>query len=190
MKYNDMVELMIPVYDRHLTHDEIQGLIQFYQTPLGKRLLETLPQITKDSMAAMIPWAREVTEKVMSEMAEEFPELRATNDISALGNLRTINTACVVYMSKHERFPATLTDLGPEGENLIDATLASGTKSGYVFEYKPVDTDGDGRIEGYQVRANPIKPGKSGLRFYFTDDSGLIRFSSDGVASADSPPIS
>lgn len=194
MKYDDLVELMIPVYDKHLTHDEIKGLIHFYETPLGKRLLETLPRITEESMMVMLPWARQTTERVMAEMAEEFPEfwpaMAAPNELGAVGSLRTINTACVVYISTHEKgFPATLADLGPEGEDLITAELAGGAKDGYAFEYKPLDSDGDGRFDAYQLRANPLEPGVTGLRFFFTDESAVIRFSLDGPASADSPLI-
>ncbi len=71
-----MSEKVIPIYDRHLSHEEIRGLIQFYETPLGRRLVKVLPQIMQESMAAGEEWGTERILEVLREMAEEFPELR------------------------------------------------------------------------------------------------------------------
>ena len=48
----ELIRMTIPIYDKHLTHEEIRGLIAFYQTPLGAKLIEKLPAIAQDSMAA------------------------------------------------------------------------------------------------------------------------------------------
>ena len=35
-----LLDLAVPIYDRHFTHEEIKGLIQFYETPLGQKTAE------------------------------------------------------------------------------------------------------------------------------------------------------
>src|SRR4030067_3394133 len=40
---NDLTELVVPIYDRHFTHDDIKGLLKFYQTPLGQKLIAKPP---------------------------------------------------------------------------------------------------------------------------------------------------
>jgi hypothetical protein len=45
---------MIKIYDKHFTHDEIKELITFYESPVGKKMLEKTPEITKDLMDAMM----------------------------------------------------------------------------------------------------------------------------------------
>lgn len=45
-------ELLIQVYDRHYTLEDLKGLNQFYSTPLGRKVISTLPAVMQDSMAA------------------------------------------------------------------------------------------------------------------------------------------
>ncbi len=44
-----IMEILIPSYDKHYTHEEIKGLIQFYETPLGQKFLVTVPKISEDA---------------------------------------------------------------------------------------------------------------------------------------------
>lgn len=115
----------------------------------------------------------------------------AANEASAVGVLRTVVTANVTYYSMYPEkgFAATLADLGPDNANLIDATLVAGTKNGYIFEYEPVDSNGDGVYEGFTLRAAPLTPGRTGMKFFFADESGVVRVSTEGAASESSPPI-
>lgn len=113
------------------------------------------------------------------------------NETSALGGVRTINTAIVQYVSTHDgALPGDLVTLGPDGADLIDAVLANGQKSGYIFSYIVLDNDGDGTFDAYRLTADPITPGTTGQRHFFTDESGVIRMSPSGPADETSPPIS
>lgn len=71
-----LLGLIIPIYDRHLTREDIRGLIEFYQSPLGQRLLQVLPQITQESMQAGVQWGQETSQSILEEMQKEFPELK------------------------------------------------------------------------------------------------------------------
>src|SRR5258706_2647241 len=65
----------------------------------------------------------------------------AANEASAVGSLRTINTASVAFSTTYGNYPTILGDLKTRASvsstnaDLIDTVLASGTKSGYVFAY-------------------------------------------------------
>lgn len=67
--------LEVPIYAKYLSDDEIRGLIQLYQTPLGKKLLLALPQIAADAQQASNAWGRELGRKVMHEILAEHPDL-------------------------------------------------------------------------------------------------------------------
>ncbi len=121
-------------------------------------------------------------------------------EVSAVGSLRTINTAAVTYFSTCPKvgYPPSLAAMGPtpspsepcpEGANLIDSALASGTKSGYVFTYFPRDMDGNGTYDTYTLTADPVKPGNTGRRYFFSDESGVIRSEMNSPANASSPPL-
>ncbi|MCL6482029.1 MAG: prepilin-type N-terminal cleavage/methylation domain-containing protein [Firmicutes bacterium] len=119
----------------------------------------------------------------------------AANEASAVGSLRTLNTAAVTYASQCGGFPPDLPNMGPPANgcttaDLIDQVLASGSKSGYRFLYLAADADGDGNMDTYTIQANPITPGVTGTRFFFTDQSGVIRANVGTQASASDPPIS
>jgi len=60
--------MTIPIYDKHLTHEEIRGLIAFYQTPLGAKLIAKMPAIAQDSMAVGMKWGGEIAQKAMAKM--------------------------------------------------------------------------------------------------------------------------
>ncbi len=117
----------------------------------------------------------------------------AANEASAVGSLRTINTAEVTYASTYpdQGFTA-LANLGGTGTTasstaalVLDNVLALGTKSGYLFTVTP----GAGTpISTYSSNAAPITPDQTGKRYFYSDASGVIRYNSSAVAtSADSP---
>ncbi len=120
----------------------------------------------------------------------------AANEASAVGSLRTINTACVTYSTTYGTgFPALLANLKPANPatpvaaDLIDSVLAAGTKSGYQFFYAAGPVVG-GFINTYTINADPVTPGTTGQRFFFTDQSGVIRFNTAAKASVADTPIS
>jgi type IV pilus assembly protein PilA len=120
----------------------------------------------------------------------------AANEASAVGSLRTMNTAFVSYASTYEiGYPAALSDLGPStsptstSADFIDSVLASGMKSGYTFSYTPGAVGPGGEISSYSVTANPVAPGTSGQRGFFTDQSLVIRSNATGTASSTDPPL-
>jgi hypothetical protein len=70
------LKMVIPIYDKHLSHEEIKGLIQFYESPLGKKYVEVLPQMMQESNAAGAEWGHQITQEVLQDMQEQFPELK------------------------------------------------------------------------------------------------------------------
>ncbi len=123
----------------------------------------------------------------------------AANKASAVGSLRILNTAAVTYASTYDTFPPTLSVMGPpaggdkasaSAADLIDNVLASGAKSGYRFRYEAFSTKGVALVDVYSITADPITPGTTGQRHFFTDQTGVIRVENDSPANEHSPPIS
>jgi prepilin-type N-terminal cleavage/methylation domain-containing protein len=122
----------------------------------------------------------------------------AANQASAVGSLRTLNTAEVTYSSTYNSgFSATLSYLEP-GTNpnlpnstaagLIDSVLGSGSKSGYSFTYTEGTVEASGRVDGYSIVAVPINT-STGTNYYYTDQSGVIRQNSTTTATSNDSPI-
>ena len=51
-----LMDRVVPLYDKRYTRDEIQALIQFYETPLGKKVSAFRPQIAKEGMVVAEEW--------------------------------------------------------------------------------------------------------------------------------------
>lgn len=117
------------------------------------------------------------------------------NESTAVASLQSLNSACENYAKLYGGYPKSLSTLGPDGAassasaDLIDGALAGGTKSGYAFTYTPGASGVSGNILGYHIMANPVTPGTSGRRSFFTDQSGVIRANMAGAADASSTPI-
>jgi hypothetical protein len=73
----ELVELIVPVYDRHFSDDEIKQLISFYQTPVGKKAIAELPQVLAESQRIGSEWGQRVGRESMDEVLAEHPELKA-----------------------------------------------------------------------------------------------------------------
>ena len=58
----------VPVYDKYYTHDDIKQLIKFYESPLGKKLVETSPLVMNESMAIGQKWGEKLAQVIMSEL--------------------------------------------------------------------------------------------------------------------------
>jgi type II secretory pathway pseudopilin PulG len=121
----------------------------------------------------------------------------SANEASAVGSMRTLNTVCITYSSTYAMgFPAALANLGPAAvpsaaaADLIDATLTSGTKSGYNFTYVAGAPSGDSLVYSYTVNGNPSTPGQSGQRFFYSDQTGVITYAYGAAAGPGDVPLS
>jgi type IV pilus assembly protein PilA len=120
------------------------------------------------------------------------------NEASAVQNLRNIATAELVYSTTYGiDFSNGLTPLSGNGINpdqnnagLIDETLATGLKSGYVFTFAVLTTDPQGNPSTYSVSADPQAPGTSGQKHFYTEQSCVIHWNGSLAAGPTDPPIS
>ena len=114
----------------------------------------------------------------------------AANEASAVGSLRTVNTASVAFSTTYGMYETNLSNLQKSGAvtsaaaDLIDSVLAAGTKSGYTFSY----TVGTSNL-AYTITASPVVPGTTGQRYFYTDQSGVIRVDPAATATSSSTPL-
>ena len=80
-------DLMVPIYDKYLTKEDVNGLAQFYQTPLGKKMLSVLPQLVIETQTAAMNMGQELGRQAMMEVLTEHPDLqKALEDAGARKN--------------------------------------------------------------------------------------------------------
>ena len=126
----------------------------------------------------------------------------SANEASAIASVRTIITSEIVYSATYTAgFSPNLTSLGDGGTSancvlpnqpaassacLIDPSLGSGTKSGYVFTYAAA---GGVTNDSYTLNADPLTAGFSGQRHFYTDANHVIRVNNTAPASSSDPPL-
>ncbi len=139
----------------------------------------------------------------------------AANEAAAVGSLRTLNTAAVQYASGYQNgYPSSLEVFGYGNSNvgncnhagIVNRELATGQRAGYLFTYTPTFPDQAtapaispkaaavgctaGGASGYTITADPIRLDQTGMRHFYTDQTGVIRFSrGEESATADSEPL-
>lgn len=45
---------MVQIYDKHFSHQEIKDMIDFYESPTGKKMIEKTPELTAEMMTSMM----------------------------------------------------------------------------------------------------------------------------------------
>jgi len=133
----------------------------------------------------------------------------AANEASAVASLRTLNTTEILFSTQCNTLSVDLKSLGPDkagtgvaplcdgtGDDLIDAVMSGATsggtattfqKSGYNFVYSPGAAAAP--VANYAITAIPVTVGGSGIRSFFTDQTGVIHQNATGAAptAADLP---
>jgi len=123
----------------------------------------------------------------------------AANEASAVGSMRTINTAETTYNSTYPTigYTGTLVNLATNGgscatptstsaclidDTLSQATVATSPKSGYYF------TLTGNSASGYTLTGQPAKAGSTGVKNFYTDGTAVIRYTTDGTAATVTSP--
>ena len=116
----------------------------------------------------------------------------SANEASAVGAVRTVNTAQISYYSAYPTvgYAATLGALGgtacapPNSTSacLIDTQLASGTKSGYTFTLSGVAGT---PVATYEVIAAPTVPNQTGIRYFCSFADAVVRGAVSAITTCD-----
>jgi type IV pilus assembly protein PilA len=136
----------------------------------------------------------------------------AADESSAVQSLRTMNTTEILYSTTYNTLSPDLASLGPDaangttptaaGADLVDSVMAGGiagaapvagattilSKSGYTITYAPNSTTPP--VSSYTITAVPNTVNVTGIRSFYTDQTGVIHTNALGSApSVTDPPL-
>jgi len=77
---DSLTEHVIPIYNKYLTIDDLKGLLDYYHSPLGQRMLKALPEVTRESQAAGFALGQKAAQETMEELKTDFPEFTGSNE--------------------------------------------------------------------------------------------------------------
>lgn len=110
------------------------------------------------------------------------------NEASAIASCKAVSTSCQSYYMNVDphTYPAQLDDLVAPASDppYLDTVLAvDKRKQGYRFEYT---LNG---AESFTLYADPITVGRTGNRYFFVDETGIIRAKTGGRPDTTDTPI-
>ena len=105
-----------------------------------------------------------------------------SNEASAIASLRSLSTVSEQYRNRFDTYPVAtpLATLATSG--YVDSSLGAGSKSGYDFVFV-------GTATAWTCTAAPTTFGSSGKRYFFVDESGVIRWDGAAAATVASPAL-
>jgi len=65
VKVDEIIERLLPIYDRNFTSEDLKAFISFYGSPEGQKLISTIPELMKESVGESVKY-----------MEEKFPEVK------------------------------------------------------------------------------------------------------------------
>jgi uncharacterized protein len=77
--WDDFIDSMIPVYQKHFSKGDIDALVTFYGTPTGQKVLRELPQISAESMQQMMPLLQKSMENTQKDLQEDIAAMVKEN---------------------------------------------------------------------------------------------------------------
>jgi hypothetical protein len=67
----DLLDLLTPIYQKHMSQDEIKDITAFYQTPAGKKFAQKTPLIMQESMQAGRVWGEKIGLEIINKLKEQ-----------------------------------------------------------------------------------------------------------------------
>jgi uncharacterized protein len=77
---NELIDAMIPAYQKHLTKGDVDALIAFYSSPAGQKYLKELPAIQADSMQSASGIIQKMMAKMQDRLQSEIAQAQKDND--------------------------------------------------------------------------------------------------------------
>lgn len=71
---DELMKAILPIYDKHFSHQEIRQLIAFYESPLGRKISTTLPEIQRESLEAGRIWGEQLGDRMNARLKQRLVE--------------------------------------------------------------------------------------------------------------------
>lgn len=65
---DELVILLVPVYQKHFSQSELEELIQFYQSPIGAKLAGSTALMSQETVEVGEKWGEKVAQRFINRM--------------------------------------------------------------------------------------------------------------------------
>lgn len=67
----DMINLVVPIYDKYYTESDIDEMLKFYKSPVGLKMTANIQNVFLESQEAGRKWGREIAERILKKLENE-----------------------------------------------------------------------------------------------------------------------
>jgi hypothetical protein len=139
-----LIGRMVPVFQKHFSAEDIDGLIRFYSSPLGQKVLTEMPQAMAEATQANAQWSHERMSQLVGQLQKDgklnasgqCPASGAAADQAGLGDDENDDApdvvAPVVSNSAHHsasKAPASKTAHKPASKKAVHKSAPASSKS-------------------------------------------------------------
>ncbi len=74
---NNVSNLEVSTYAQHFSMEDLQGMIHFYESPVGQRMAKALPEVMQESQKNAADIERSAAMATLKDMSGDYPELKS-----------------------------------------------------------------------------------------------------------------
>ena len=71
VRSEELIDLVIPIYDKYYTRAEIHDLTTSYESPVGQKTIKVLPKLSAEAIDAGQEWGRMVADRAMRKLHDK-----------------------------------------------------------------------------------------------------------------------
>jgi hypothetical protein len=71
IKAENLINMVVPIYAKYFTDEDIIALTAFYKTPIGQKVIKTMPLIVTESMQIGQEWGKQLSDKIIQRLKEK-----------------------------------------------------------------------------------------------------------------------
>jgi hypothetical protein len=75
LSVDEMLDAVIPIYQRHFTVDDVNAIIAFQNSPVGKKVMNLQPVMMQESVQALLPLQQRAMPELMKRLNERMEKV-------------------------------------------------------------------------------------------------------------------
>jgi len=83
MPFDEMMQAMVPSYQKHFTKGDMDGLVAFYSSPTGQKVLREMPTIMSEAMQSMMPIMQKQIEAMQERVQQQTAKMMKDSEKKA-----------------------------------------------------------------------------------------------------------
>jgi hypothetical protein len=82
-RFHEVMAIIKGIYDRYLTEEDIEGLIEFFLTPVGEKYLTVSTPMGMEIMKTVALWSKALGKEIVDKLDDEETEEEKTEALSS-----------------------------------------------------------------------------------------------------------